>query len=171
MGIYYAAPLLGPSLGPIVGGVLTDAWNWRATFFFLAAFCSISLTSFILFKDTFRKERSLAYQAALARARAQKARRQAKCDSPPDSERTSIDGDEKTVNGDPIKLPQKDIEAQVVSKAEVPAVRSPEDLKLSLSDVNPLAPLPQILKIRSNLIILLASGRLGHVFIHHLPLN
>ena len=30
--IYYAAPLLGPSLGPFLGGPVTSAWNWGATF-------------------------------------------------------------------------------------------------------------------------------------------
>ena len=35
MGIYYAAPLLGPSMGPLLGGILTQLFNWRATFWFL----------------------------------------------------------------------------------------------------------------------------------------
>ena len=69
MGLYYAAPLLGPSLGPLVGGVVTKLFSWRATFYFLAIFGGVSLITFILFKDTFRRERSLAYQAALRKAR------------------------------------------------------------------------------------------------------
>jgi MFS family permease len=32
-----SAPLLGPSLGALLGGALTSADNWRATFYFLAA--------------------------------------------------------------------------------------------------------------------------------------
>ncbi|CAG8770552.1 381_t:CDS:2, partial [Acaulospora colombiana] len=34
MGIFYAAPLVGQSLGPLFG-VLTHIWNWRAAFYFL----------------------------------------------------------------------------------------------------------------------------------------
>ncbi|EJC98039.1 MFS general substrate transporter [Fomitiporia mediterranea MF3/22] len=154
MGIYYAAPLLGPSLGPIIGGALTDAWNWRATFYFLAAFCSLSLASFILFKDTFRRERSLAYQAALLRAKAHNERKQRHGSSTPVSQRTSIDGDDKTINGE---TPEKIIEVRDIEKA-TPAAHSVQDVRLSLRDINPLAPLPQVLRVRSNLLILVASG-------------
>ena len=70
MGIYYSAPLLGPSLGPILGGALTQAFSRRATFWFLAIFVGICFLSFIPFRDTFRRERSLTYQTALRRRRA-----------------------------------------------------------------------------------------------------
>ncbi|KAI0941665.1 hypothetical protein AcW1_003491 [Taiwanofungus camphoratus] len=56
MGIYYCAPLLGPSLGSIIGGALTQGFNWRATFWFL---------------DSFRRERSLTYQLVLKRVQDQ----------------------------------------------------------------------------------------------------
>lgn len=68
MGVYYAAPLLGPSLGPIIGGILTQIFSWRATFYFLAIFGGVSLLAFIVFRDTFRQDRSLSYQAALRQA-------------------------------------------------------------------------------------------------------
>ncbi|KZO96072.1 MFS general substrate transporter [Calocera viscosa TUFC12733] len=70
LGIYYAAPLLGPSLGPLLGGVLTSGLGWRSTFWFLVIFAGCTLVLFIFFKDTFRKERSLAYQSAVNRAAA-----------------------------------------------------------------------------------------------------
>ena len=35
LGIYYLLPLLGPSVGPIIGGLLTASSSWRATFYFL----------------------------------------------------------------------------------------------------------------------------------------
>jgi hypothetical protein len=69
MGLYYAAPLLGPSLGPLVGGIVTKVFSWRATFYFLAIFGGVSLVTFVFFRDTFRRERSLAYQAALRKAK------------------------------------------------------------------------------------------------------
>ena len=68
MGFYYAVPLLGPSIGPLIGGALTSAYSWRSTFYFIAAIGGISLISFVFFPDTWRKERSLAYQTALKRS-------------------------------------------------------------------------------------------------------
>ena len=68
MGVYYAAPLLGPSLGPLFGGVLSEVWNWRATFYFLTIIGGIVLISLFLFNDTYRRERSLTYQAAARHA-------------------------------------------------------------------------------------------------------
>lgn len=43
MGFYYAVPLLGPSVGPLIGGALTSAYSWRSTFYFIAALGGISL--------------------------------------------------------------------------------------------------------------------------------
>lgn len=68
MGLYYAVPLLGPSLGPVIGGLLTKGFSWRATFYFLAAFGGVSFCSFLFFPDSYRKERSHIYQAATKRA-------------------------------------------------------------------------------------------------------
>ncbi|KAJ9107473.1 hypothetical protein QFC21_000926 [Naganishia friedmannii] len=68
MGLYYAVPLLGPSLGPVIGGLLTKGFSWRATFYFLAAFGGVSFCSFLFFPDSFRKERSQLYQVATQRA-------------------------------------------------------------------------------------------------------
>lgn len=68
MGLYYAVPLLGPSLGPVIGGLLTKGFSWRATFYFLAAFGGVSFCSFLFFPDSYRRERSHIYQAATKRA-------------------------------------------------------------------------------------------------------
>jgi MFS family permease len=68
IGIYYAAPLLGPSLGPLLGGVLSQIWGWRATFYFLTIIGGIVLVSLFLFNDTYRRERSLTYQSAARHA-------------------------------------------------------------------------------------------------------
>ncbi|CAA7266027.1 unnamed protein product [Cyclocybe aegerita] len=75
MGIFYIAPLLGPAIGPIFGGVLTSAWNWRAIFWFLAIVSGSILLAFVLFfHDTFRFERSLTYQSLLSQRLRQHAR-------------------------------------------------------------------------------------------------
>ena len=50
--------------------MLTQAFNWRATFWFIAAFVGACFLLFIPFKDTYRRQRSLTYQAALKRRRA-----------------------------------------------------------------------------------------------------
>ncbi|KAG2357342.1 hypothetical protein BDR07DRAFT_1453128 [Suillus spraguei] len=68
MGVFFAAPLLGPALGPILGGSLSQAFNWRASFYFLLICGAVVFLSFlILFKDTYRRERSLTYRSALQR--------------------------------------------------------------------------------------------------------
>ncbi|KAF9015851.1 MFS general substrate transporter [Hymenopellis radicata] len=60
--------LLGPSLGPIIGGGLTTAFNWRAVFWFLSILAGVVFLGFLLlYKDTFRKERSATYQALIKR--------------------------------------------------------------------------------------------------------
>ena len=62
---YSSAPLLGPAIGPMIGGLLTEAFDWRATFWFLAIFTGVCFVAFVFFQDTFRRERSSAYQAAI----------------------------------------------------------------------------------------------------------
>ncbi|KIM78482.1 hypothetical protein PILCRDRAFT_75381 [Piloderma croceum F 1598] len=67
-GVYYASPLLGPSLAPLVAGILTQAFGWRAVFWFLAIAASINFFFFLfLLKDTFRRQRSLVFQTILKR--------------------------------------------------------------------------------------------------------
>jgi MFS family permease len=72
MGIFYAAPLLRPALGPILLGgslILSQAFNWRASFYFLLICGAVTfLSSLILFKDTYGRECSLTYRCALQRA-------------------------------------------------------------------------------------------------------
>ncbi|KAL9931478.1 hypothetical protein V8E36_009643 [Tilletia maclaganii] len=69
VGLYYSAPLLAPAISPIIGGALTEASSWRATFYFLAAAGVAMFLSFtFLFKETFRPERSLAWTQAKERA-------------------------------------------------------------------------------------------------------
>ena len=45
VGIYYAAPLPGPAIGPLMGDFVTQLISWRATFYFLVIFGWLSLIS------------------------------------------------------------------------------------------------------------------------------
>jgi multidrug resistance protein len=38
MGIFYLGPLCGPLFAPIIGGVLAQRWDWRATLWFLVIY-------------------------------------------------------------------------------------------------------------------------------------
>lgn len=148
MGIYYIAPLLGPSLGPIFGGALTTGFNWRAIFWFLTVVSGTSLLAFILlFKDTFRKERSLTYQNALR----QRIEHVAAKSSRPVSRRPSS---EDVGHAQPS---EKDIEKDGV-KAEAVGVHAPPIIKLSLKDVNPLRPIRLVMRRKNNAVVLFASG-------------
>jgi MFS family permease len=130
LGIYYAAPLLGPSLGPLLGGAVTTAWNWRATFFLLTILGGIALCNFFFFTDTFRQERSLTYQAANRHA----------------IERTRRTAERRAARE--ISDPEKN---------NAPVVLDPLMVKVTLLDLNPLKPIWSILKRKNNLFVLLPS--------------
>jgi MFS family permease len=69
VGIYYLFPVLGPSVGTLLGGALSlTEPEWRTTFWFMFAYASLVFVWSIFFQDTFRKERSLAWRAAYKRA-------------------------------------------------------------------------------------------------------
>lgn len=163
-----SAPLLGPSLGPILGGALTQGFNWRATFWFLSILIGTILVVFIFFKDTFRRERSLTYQRVLQRVRTQR-------EAAPKSETSTlshvtavnkkIDGimhTKKTSEAaeKSISARQKDIEAQThVSPPPTEDVTAEvKEIKLSLTDVNPIPPLLNVLSRFNNVAILFSSG-------------
>ena len=53
MGVFYLGPLLGPLLAPIIGGVLSQAFGWRSTQWFLAIYGGILLVAlFFLLPET-----------------------------------------------------------------------------------------------------------------------
>ncbi|KAG0704803.1 vacuolar DHA amino acid exporter [Suillus ampliporus] len=155
MGVYYSAPLLGPALGPILGGGLTQGLGWRSVFWFLVIWGGIVCAAFLfLFKDTFRKERSMTYQNILKKRLREQQLSEAKNDSPQISERTrdrfqkesGLDGENRTNS--------KDIEAQ---QAVIPA-SAIKEVKLSIADVNPFPPYLSIISRKNNFTILVASG-------------
>ena len=132
MGIYYAAPLLGPSLGPLIGGALATAWNWQATFYFLAIIGGVVLVSMLLFRDTFRQERSLTYAAAKRHAVHRAEEKRVK---------------QRQLNG-----------ADVLEKGSPTGAVDPTKIKVTLVDLDPFKPIWNILKRKNNLAILFPSG-------------
>ncbi|KAG2348443.1 vacuolar DHA amino acid exporter [Suillus weaverae] len=158
MGIYYSAPLLGPALGPILGGVLTQGLGWRSVFWFITICAGVVLLALVvLFKDTFRKERSLAYQNVLQiRAREGELQHQhldktshtfSATDKPAQPAPESITSPQQT--GDP------NVEANGHTFASASSMK---DVNVSLADVNPFPPLLKILTRLNNITILFASG-------------
>jgi hypothetical protein len=111
LGIFYAAPLLGPSLGPILGGLLAQEFSWRASFWLLAAYLGANLVLFVFFfRDTFRKERSLTYQRVLASRRCAAPKRSSVVSDPAhelDSQskgEATITAEEATITGEEATL-------------------------------------------------------------------
>ncbi|KAJ7714005.1 vacuolar DHA amino acid exporter [Mycena metata] len=150
MGIYYIAPLLGPSLAPLMGGVLTTAFNWRAPFWFLTAVSALSCVSILLFlRHTFRQERSLTYQNVL------KSRLKSGSQSTtPSSTATIVEKEPPppTVLGKQTGLDPG------LSNSPVIADVALAEIKLTLRDVNPVKPLWLVVRRMNNLMILFASG-------------
>ncbi|KAF9234678.1 major facilitator superfamily domain-containing protein [Melanogaster broomeanus] len=135
MGVYYSAPLLGPSLGPIIGGALTQGLSWRAVFWFLVIWGGVIFAAFFfLFHDTFRKERSLAYQSVLKKQILEHKSGQAK--DAAQIEEKHVSEKKTSEEGDEGQAAPKDVEAQPV----VVPVADIKKIKLSLADVNPFPP-------------------------------
>lgn len=157
--------MLGPSLGPILGGVLTEGFNWRATFWFLAIFSGVIFMLFIPFKDTFRRERSLVYQAALKRRLAHQSAKGSEASSlsqvtavsrivPVKNEKSSP----PTKDGITDLALERDLEKQKQPLSTETDAAPLDEVKLSLADVNPVKPIVHILRRMNNLTILAASG-------------
>lgn len=57
MGYFYLGPLCGPLLSPIIGGVLTNKFDWRSTQWFLSAFGALVLLLMVFcLPETFREK-------------------------------------------------------------------------------------------------------------------
>ena len=150
MGVYYSAPLLGISIGPFLGGAFAQAFGWRAVFWFALITGGVVLVSlFIFFKDTFRKERSLAYQNVLRRSLEQRQLSTA-ATSRMDTVESSTDKSQQI----PSKTTTEELEAGMTTDT----LRI-EVMALSFMDVNPFPPIIVVLKRWNNNAILLASGR------------
>ncbi|KAL7009568.1 hypothetical protein EMMF5_000475 [Cystobasidiomycetes sp. EMM_F5] len=175
IGVYYLFPLLGPSLGTLLGGALTlTPAGWRASFWFLVAYGASTFVWTLFFKDTFRKERSLAWTKAMRRAQdAAKAK---------DAARKAQNGSHSPVRS--IRMPwshsrptsRPDSPTDTPVQAELPTP-SPFDggrglkkvvtesgeevpVKVHLADINPLSAVGVILRQPANSLAIVASGLL-----------
>lgn len=152
MGTYYAAPLLGTTIGPFLGGVLAQTLGWRAVFWFsLISGGTVLVSLFIFFKDTFRKERSLSCQNVL-RKRLEGIQLCA-------DTQTRINTVEPSTNISqqiPSQNTIKGLEAGITMPG---ALGTLNDITLSFRDVNPFPPMILVLKRWNNNAILLASGQ------------
>ena len=162
-----SAPLLGPSLGPLIGGALTHGFNWRATFYFLAIFTGLCAISFIFFKDTFRRERSLVYQLVLRRIKEERAAaRRSETSSlshvtvvePERAHEKWLPRPEKPLPKSEPDIGQPRVTFQDVESGPHDDDTDVKEIKLSLKDVNPVPPLIAVLRRMNNLVILIASG-------------
>ncbi|TRM68571.1 major facilitator superfamily domain-containing protein [Schizophyllum amplum] len=177
MGIYYMAPLLGPSLAPVLGGVLTTGFNWRAPFWFLVIVSGISLCGFIfLFRDTFRTERSLTYQSILKRRLREAAKAQARRRAR--EEDATVTGVVKELQSEKGQLSKGEVDVEDTDVTAVPTPAMPAtpavpdlekgavvvttlpSVKITLRDVNPLPGVLAIVTRPNNLVMLFASGLL-----------
>lgn len=158
MGLYYSAPLLGPALGPILGGVLTQTLGWRSIFWFIAVCAGVVLLALVfLFKDTFRKERSLTYQNVLQK-RAKEGELQ---HQHLDKSCRAFSATEKPAQ--PVLESRTSLQqtGHLNVEANSPTIApasSMKDVNVSLADVNPFPPLLKIVTRLNNIAILFASG-------------
>lgn len=155
MGIFYMAPLLGPSLGQILGGLLTTAFDWQGSFWFLTIFAGISWLSFVFFKDTFRQERSLTYQNVVALRMKERAMETSKRSSQATVTHNTDKPYELSQSGTANEKKGADVTVRATEKDEAETVKQ---VKLSLRDINPFGPLHLILRRVNNLVIYLSSS-------------
>jgi len=149
MGVYNSAPVLGPSLGAIIGGGLTQGLDWRAVFWFLTIWGGVIIAAFLFFfEDTFRKERSMTYQNVLKRRLQEQPSSKANDESRNVSEESEEVGENKTSSK------PDDVEAQ---QTVIP-VSAIKEVELSIVDVNPFPAFISVLSRKNNIAVLLVSG-------------
>ncbi|GAA93814.1 uncharacterized protein L969DRAFT_70268 [Mixia osmundae IAM 14324] len=176
LGIYYMAPLIGPSLGSLIGGALTSASSWRATFYFLIGYAGVSLIVLAFFPETYRKERSLAWLTAMKQAQKHAQKRSARTTPatsidlprPPSAVRQAnpvlSETDVKAIMTPPearsaSETSSTTVHEEVITKEDIEA-STDQPIRLGLRDVNPLSAVGEVMRRPSNAIALIFSGLL-----------
>ncbi|KAG1882906.1 major facilitator superfamily domain-containing protein [Suillus subluteus] len=158
MGIYYSAPLLGPALGPVLGGVLTQGLGWRSIFWFITICAGVVLLALVfLFKDTFRKERSLTYQNILQMRTKEGELQHQHLDKYSHAFSASDKPAQPALENIASPPQTGDLNVEANGPTVAPA-SCMTDVKVSLADVNPFPPLLKTLTRLNNFAILFASG-------------
>ncbi|KAK4689297.1 hypothetical protein P7C73_g807, partial [Tremellales sp. Uapishka_1] len=185
LGLYYGMPLMGPSLGPIIGGALGSAFGWRSTMYFLACFAALMVLGFFFFPDSWRKERSKAYQkaveAAIKRALQHDAHKEKKRQrklakglassavTPAESgfvtpaTRRGSHADVEIAEKEVVLTTKTSRWGRMIGRgggSQAGGAEEHESIKLSPRDVNPLPQMASIFKKLPNSVILFCSGLL-----------
>lgn len=178
----YRAPLLGPALGPIIGGALTEAFNWRATFWFIVIFTGLCFVGFIFFKDTYRKERSLTYQTVLKQRLSERAAKRgnasgvsiASHDTVVSAEANTSDKEKAEASVPPtagtslVDISAQDLEGKAAPSREAAVLaKEMSEIKLTFKDVSPIGPVIAVVSRPNNVFMLLTSGTCCSRSKHH----
>lgn len=132
----------GPSIGPILGGALSESpAGWRATFYFLIGFGASCLALMVWLPETFRQERSMAWRLARDKALAHARHEDGKRSRPP-----SVVDKGLVVRG-----------SQPMGKV-LTASGEEVKVKVGLRDVNPLSATGVVLRQPQNVLAVLFSG-------------
>ncbi|KAK4057455.1 hypothetical protein OIO90_001524 [Microbotryomycetes sp. JL221] len=158
VGLFYAAPLVAPAIAPLLGGAITSASNWRVTQYVLLGYSGICFLLYLWLPETFRKERSSAWRAAMKRAKAHAMTKQLKARSvlPQDAK---IASRTTQVNDDARQTGFSRLD-KVKSVMSLRSNGGDDNIKIHLRDVNPLAATGQVLRCKENFIAIAFSGLL-----------
>ncbi|GAA5899676.1 uncharacterized protein JCM6883_005950 [Sporobolomyces salmoneus] len=170
LGIFYSVPLVGPALGPILGGAITTAASWRSAFYFLLGYGAVCFVLMIFMPNTFRKERSLAWRKAMERARHhdREERARAKASLPKFVEPTDP---EKAVGREAVtkfvamhdgeRRREDGAQFTNLTKIKTGTIRSGDvKVKIHLRDINPFSASFSVLSSPANFLVLFYSGLL-----------
>lgn len=168
----------------MLGGALTQAFSWRATFYFLAALTAIFTLAFLFFEDTFRRERSAVYVGTLKRRRQEREKKGRKLEElherQQNGSRATVDQkvapavqDEKKPSPESLENATPVLESLASSTEDgvfVHEARADDsgtgiagslpvkEIRLSLRDVNPIRPMITALRRPTNIPMIIANG-------------